>query len=188
MRIPRNAPGISDLICILDDRLDSKALLLYQIDSYSEGQVYGSTGIPWSAIDFAQGPWLPLAKREWVSPQDFPCVHHPLAAEYTHIPSEPVSRGNVPQAELQLREILDQHKYCREDNKGLLWLLNPLQSYKMRREEKMLEAVARCLIQADPLYLAAFQRIRTIISREDPRYAFLRELEDLLPASCMKLM
>ncbi|TKD22504.1 hypothetical protein FBT96_06465 [Rhodobacter capsulatus] len=172
LRIPRNALSRSQLRCIDDDYLPNEAFLLYEVGPYADGQVYGTTRIPWSVISQTEAVWRPIQADE----EDLRGVGNPFSDNYSNgdVPSQDLdSDFGLPGDEIILREHLRfLAKLHTELSSFSRW--NIIEIYKSCAALKALQILWLGLNHSEPRISAAIRRISSILPRDHPAYRYLK--------------
>lgn len=177
LRIPRIALSRTPLICIDDDYLLNKAFLLYEVGPFEDGQVYGTTRLPWSMLNQTDAVWQPVQADD----EDLRGVGNPFADNY--------SGGDAPSQDLDFNfglpsdeQILRAHlcvlgNLHAELSSFSRW--NVLKIYKTRAALKEMETLWRNLNHSAPRISAAIRRISSLMPHDHSAYRHLKETGEL---------
>ncbi|MFW2590253.1 hypothetical protein [Sagittula sp. SSi028] len=177
LRIPRNALSRTPLSCIDDDHLLNEAFLLYEVGPFKDGQVYGTTRLPWSEISQTDALWQPMQ----VDYEDLRGVGNPFAYSYSggDVPSQDLDYDfGLPSDERILRKhILLLNELHRELSSLSRW--NVLKAYKVHAALRATQTLWQDLDHSEPRTRAALRRISSIMPRHHPAYRYLEETGQL---------
>lgn len=172
IRIPRNALARTGLRCIDDDFLINDALLLYRVEKWEEGQVYGCSRIPWSALHQIQACWLPMQVDE----EDLRGVGNPFSRDYRggEAPSRDFNFDfGLPSDEIIIRQLLRHIRRVQSELREVpRWkFLNRREKYA---EQKALDRLWFDLDRSHLRISAAIDRIASIIPHDKLLQRYLK--------------